>query len=269
MPEEFNNQTLTDNITYLLKELDKKIGEFEAEVGVSPGYISRISKDGGSKPGIDFIINAASALRISIDLLLKHNLTHLTPNEKYLIPFLEKLSEDTLEDKLDWNTETSSWLNRGETDLNGNPTHPLFISDTFMSTDENGFPEEVTNIVFDSHTYGRSTTIEGNCFNVRLKNGAVLYLMNVSDSEDIFNLGESGKEIWMVVPYSKPHFLVSSKGSTSIAGLVDSLYTLVDYQMKKPRVKKEIKYVIDAYMKDDLSDDDSNDSVDDDDIPFN
>jgi len=269
MPEEFNNQTLTDNITYLLKELDKKIGEFEAEVGVSPGYISRISKDGGTKPGIDFIMNAASVLRISMDLLLKHNLTNLTPNEKYLIPFLEKLSEDTLEDKLDWNTETSVSLNRGEADINGNPLHPLFSCETFLEGESKGFSQRTAKVMFVSNTYAKSTTIDGNCYNVRLKNGAVLYLMNVAEGDDIFTFGESAKEIWMVVPYSKPHFLVSSKGSTSIAGLVDSLYTLVDYQMKKPRVKKEIKYVIDAYMKDDLSDDDSNDSVDDDDIPFN
>lgn len=261
MPEEFNNQILTDNITCLLREHDKKIGEFEAEVGVSPGYISRISKDGGTKPGIEFIMNAARELKISMDLLLKHNLTNLTPNEKYLVPFLEKLSEDTLDDKLDWNTETAVTLNSEEADMHGNPLHPLFNNVTFVEEDS-GLLQRAERVMFVSNTYDRSTTIDGNCYNVRLKNGTVLYLMNVVESDDIFTYGESAKEIWMIVPNNKPHFLVGSKGTTSIAALVDSLYTIVDYQMKKPRVKKEIKYVIDAFMKDDLSDDDVKD-------PFN
>ena len=195
--------------------------------------------------------------------------THLTPNEKYLIPFLEKLSEDTLEDKLDWNTETSASLNSGESDMNGNPIHPLFSYETFLDEDGKGLSQRIAKVMFVSNTYDRRTTIDGNCYNVRLKNGVVLYIMNVAEGDDIFTFGESAKEIWMVVPYSKPNFLVGSKGSTSIAGLVDSLYTVVDYQMKKPRVKKEIKYVIDAFMKDDLRDDDLKDSVDEDDVPFN
>ena len=153
--------------------------------------------------------------------------------------------------------------------MNGNPIHPLFSYETFLDEDGKGLSQRIAKVMFVSNTYDRRTTIDGNCYNVRLKNGVVLYIMNVAEGDDIFTFGESAKEIWMVVPYSKPNFLVGSKGSTSIAGLVDSLYTVVDYQMKKPRVKKEIKYVIDAFMKDDLRDDDLKDSVDEDDVPFN
>ena len=49
---EFNKQLMLDNISFLLKESEKKIGELESEAGVSAGYISRISKEGNTKPGI-------------------------------------------------------------------------------------------------------------------------------------------------------------------------------------------------------------------------
>ena len=52
MSVEFNKQLMLDNISFLLKEFGKKIGELEAEAGVSPGYISRISKDGPSRVSI-------------------------------------------------------------------------------------------------------------------------------------------------------------------------------------------------------------------------
>ena len=45
MSKEFNKQQMLDNITFFLQEFSKKIGELETEAGVSPGYISRITKD--------------------------------------------------------------------------------------------------------------------------------------------------------------------------------------------------------------------------------
>ena len=51
MTEEFNKKIMLDNISFLLNESGKKIGELETEAGVSTGYISRISKDEKTKLG--------------------------------------------------------------------------------------------------------------------------------------------------------------------------------------------------------------------------
>ena len=110
MEQKFNKTIIFDNIAFMLKESGKKIGELETEAGVSLGYISRMSKEGNAKPGIDFIMKTAEALNVSVDTLLRVDLSSLTATEKYLISFLEKLVKDTFDDKLDWQTETAGWM---------------------------------------------------------------------------------------------------------------------------------------------------------------
>lgn len=128
MAEQFNAEVLFDNIDFLIKSENRKIGEVESEAGVSAGYISRTSKDGGSRPGIDFIMNIAKVLHVSIDTLLKVDISSLTPTERYLISFLEKLEHDTVHDLLDWERVSAESLNNIETDQNGIANHPCLIS---------------------------------------------------------------------------------------------------------------------------------------------
>lgn len=257
MTNEFNKQLMLDNISFLLKEFGKKIGELETDAGVSPGYISRISKEGNTKPGIEFIMKVADSLNTSMDTLLNVDLAELTPTERYLVSFLEKLNNNTLDDKLDWNRESADRLNRAETDINGNPDHPLLSYETFYEEGEDDYPNEVSRVVFVSNAFDCRTYINGDCFYLRLKNGSILYLMNISKSVHKVNDPDAfAKEIWMYTPGTGANFLCSNRDTSSLAALVDKLYTTVSERMKHPRIKQEFQYVIDAFMKDDVSDDD-------------
>jgi len=257
MNSEFNKQLMLDNISFLLKESEKKIGELEAEAGVSAGYISRISKEGNTKPGIEFIMKVASSLNTSIDTLLNVDLAGMTPTERYLASFLEKLNKDTLDDKLDWNRESADSLNRAETDINGNTDHPLLSYETFYEEGECEYPDEVSRVVFVSHSFDCRTFINGDCFNLRLKNGTILYLMTISKSVHRVNDPNAfAKEVWMYTPGTGKNYLCSNIDNSPLAALVDHLYTTVSERMKHPRIKQELQYVIDAFMDDDVSDDD-------------
>ena len=263
MEETFNKKILFDNIAFMLKKTGKKIGELESEAGVSPGYISRASKEGGAKPGIDFILKAADALNVSIDTLLRVDMSRLTPTEQYLISFLEKLTKDTLDDKLDWKRESAGYLNeRLEADKNGYCDHPLFSLETFMEEGETKYPEEVTGIVFISRSFDVHTYIEDDCFNLRMKNGTVLYIMNISKSvyreEDA---DAHAKEMWMCPRRGEKQFLCSTKDATEIGSLVESLYAAVSEFTKQPKMNKDIKAVIDAFMDDDMEDDEDPDAL--------
>lgn len=259
MGEEFNKKMLFDNISYLIKKREMKIGELESEAGVSPGYISRTSKDGGAKPGIDFIMKAATALNVSVDTLLRVDLASLTSTEQYLISFLEKLVADTMNDKLDWNRESAEALNyRLETDMNGNCDHPLFSQEKFLEQGETEYPDEVIRTVFISKAFDVHTYIQGDCFNLRMKNGAYLFLMDISNNT--YREGDSAafaKEIWMC-PAKGPvkQFLCSTKDISEISALINELYQAVSENAKHPKVSKEVKDAIDAFMRDDLEDDD-------------
>lgn len=267
MEKEFNKQVLLDNIAFFLKERNKKIGELENEAGVSPGYISRISKEGSAKPGVDFVYNVAAALNVSIDTLLNVPMADITPTERYLISFLEKLKADTAADKLDWERESKDFLDQLTPGYDMDCGHPLFAYREFNEEGESGYPEEARRVVFASHSFDVHTAINGDCFNLRLKNGTYVYLMNVSKSvyrttdKDAFAL-----EVWMWSERNYLQFLCSDRYNAPLAGAIHDLYsTIIDFA-KHPKVKNNLKYVIDAFMRDDLSDDPP--PPRDDDLPF-
>lgn len=276
MSFEFNKSLLIDNIEYLLKERNKRVGELEAEIGVSAGYISRISKEGGSKPGIDFIAHVAAALNVSIDTLLTVPLTDITPTEKYLISFFEKLIQDTTSDRLDWEKESAKYLNNLEPEPGEDYVrHRLFSIQNVTLMNQSGNPENLECVVFTSDSFGNNTYIADDCFYLQMKNNARLYLMNIALQEnyDIPIITNSDViEVWMWVPNDGAQFICSTDNSLVLATLVENLYQTVYEFSKHPKLKRDLKAVIDAFMVDDFSADDkkSDNAVieDDDDLPF-
>lgn len=261
----FNKALCFSNIRELLRQNpDVKIGQIEKEAGVRLGYMSRLEKEGNTaEPSMEFIVSAAKLLKVSIDTLISVDLTGFTPTEQYIVNFFDKLKSDTLQDKLDWNRESAFNLNRMEADIDENIYHPLFSKETFFEETECDYPEEVTRIVFNSKTFGPHTYIAGDCFNLRLKNGTTLYLMDIEKSVHRTNdVSAFSKEAWMYVPYKGSQLLVTSQDDTPVAPLLEVLFSVVKQRMEHPKVNKDVMYAIDSFMKNDLDDDITND------IPF-
>ena len=255
----FDKYICFSNIRELLKEGKVKIGQIEKDAGCQPGYMSRLDKpDNTSDPSIEFVVTAAKTLGVSLDSLIFIDLAKLTPTEKYLVNFLEKLNTDTLADKLNWNRETADKLNRYEADMNGYVDHPLFSLETFYEEGECEYPEEVTRIVFTSSSFGVGTAIDGDCFNLKMKNGSYLYLMDICKSvHKVGDLSAFAKEIWMYTPGSGNHLLACNKDATMLSFFVDPLFATVKERMKHPKIKKELQEVIDAFLQhDDVGEDD-------------
>lgn len=256
----FNKTLCFSNIRELLRQnSDVKIGQIEKEAGIRLGYMSRLEKEGNTaEPSMEFIVTAAKLLKVSIDTLISVDLTGLTPTEQYIVSFFDKLKSDTLKDKLDWNRETAFNLNRMESDINGCVYHPLFAEETFYEETECEYPEEVTRIVFNSKTFGPRTYICGDCFNLRLKNGTTLYLMDIEKS--VHRTGDASafaKEAWMSVPHKGCQLLVASQDDTPVAPLLEVLFSTVKERMEHPKVNNDVMYAIDSFMKDDIEDDDT------------
>lgn len=254
----FNKALCFSNIRELLRQKPNvKIGQIEKEAGIRLGYMSRLEKEGNtSEPSMEFIVTAAKLLKVSIDTLISVDLTGLTPTEQYIISFFDKLKADTLQDRLDWNRESAFNLNRIEPDYNGVIYHPLFAEETFYEETECEYPEEVTRIVFNSKTFGPHTCINGDCFNLRLKNGTTLYLMDIEKSVHRINDPFAfAVEAWMYVPHRGSQLLVASQDDTPVAPLLETLFSVVKERMEHPKVNNDVMYAIDSYMKDDMADD--------------
>lgn len=267
MDGQYDGRLLFKNIDYLIKQQKRKIGEVETEAGVSAGYISRTSREGGSKPGIDFLMGVAKVLGVSLDTLLTVDLSALTSTDAYLLSFLTKLNDDTARDLLIWDREFAVNLNELTYDENGYVAHPLF---------QLGVPWELADgskdldVKFCSNSFCLNTTINGDCYNIRLKNGARLYVMNI---EQAFapsgeNPHDTAKEIWITMDGHEPKFLCSDWRGAHLASMVDTLYTTIQESFRRPQIGQDYRYIIDAFMKGDMKDDTSTFGPKDDDMPF-
>ncbi|MGO5072026.1 hypothetical protein [Roseburia faecis] len=268
----FDKRICFSNIRFLLAENpDIKVGQIEREANVRLGYTARLEKpDNTAEPSVEFIVSAAKLLGVSLDSLLNVDMQELTPTEKYLATFVEKLKKDTLEDKLEWNVEYENQLNHPECDINGNPNHNILNLETFMEEGETGYPEEVTRTTFNSHSFGPNTWFDGDSFNLRMKNGSFLYILSIEKSlHDTRDLSAFVKEIWMYSPGSGLQFLMASNDGTPLACLVEPLYNVVKTQSRHPKLKKGVKSVIEAFMNDDLEDDPDPFPFDNGNLPFN
>lgn len=257
MPTDFDRTLFFDNISYLIKKNNLKIGEIEDSAGVSAGYISRASKDEKSKPGVEFVMKIAELLQINVDTLLRANLTNTTPTEKYLMSFLGKLNSDTVADNLNWVRESKVELNRLYGNEYGDTGHPLFKVCTFDESNDYGeFVGEVTQVVFASHNFECQTGIYKDCYSLRMKNGTLLHMMNIFKvCASISDPDAFAIEIWMTPLKQEPQFLCDNKGEATISSLIDGLYTTVSENMRHPKIDKNLQYVIDAFMQNDMEDD--------------
>ena len=92
----FDKNRCLNNIYFLVKEKNLKIGDLEAGAGVSIGYISRLNKDDSkATPSIEFLVSVADKLDVTIDALIQYDYTTPTASERYVMDFLDRLIQKT------------------------------------------------------------------------------------------------------------------------------------------------------------------------------
>lgn len=254
----FDKYLLFQNIREMMRRTDVKLGQIEKEAGCQPGYMSRLEKtDSSTDPTAEFIVTASQLLGVSVDVLLQVTISYLTDNELYMIKFLEKLIRDTASEKLNWVKDPLYALKEIYESEDGRIGHPLFESyqDTAIDSGNNSYMATYT--YFPSETFGRKTEIAGDCYHLDLKNNATLYFMYVMEAGSRDD--EEGKcafELWMHNKKDGASFLCSDEtGHLMIVKLVFNLWMAIEQYMSRPRINKNHKSIIDAFMNDDLSDD--------------
>lgn len=263
----FDKYLLFQNIRELMKDTEIKLGQIEKEAGCQPGYMSRLDKtDSATDPSAEFIVTASQILGVSVDVLLNVTIKYLTDSERYMIRFLEKLIRDTVGEKLGWVKEPLYSLQDIYEDEDGRLWHPLFDSYQATGINSGGNAYQTTQFYFPSEAFGRKTEIAGDCYHLELKNNATLYFMYVkeegsADDEE----GKSAFELWMYNKKSGASFLCGDHaGKLFVTKLVFNLWMAIEQYMTRPRMNKDHKSIIDAFMNDDLTDD----SVSSDELPF-
>lgn len=265
--KDFDSQIFFDNLNFLLNEQEMRIGQFEVDAGVKPGYISKMSKNTNAKPGIDFIMRSADQLVVTLDCLLNTNIRALNLTERYLLRFFEKMMQDTHGRKLEWQVEHAEDLQNLRCDDEFN--NCLLQETPIYLPTASDYPQVDYRMVFRSNTYKDSTQIAGDCYNLRLKNGVMFYLMSVCLEENVTELKDYGTvyEAWMYNPQDRTaKFLASSVPKNKLEEEIKAVYRAVAEYSRSPKLPKGISSAIEAFLNDDFEDDKFN--LTDEDIPF-
>ena len=121
----FDKRRFLDNVYYLAKLRDIKIGALEAKANLSIGYLARLNKDDNkSVPSIEVLVSFAEILKVSMDSLISCDLESMSGTDKYVCRFLDKLIFDTTNNQHIWTKEDASILHATERGAE----HPLLKS---------------------------------------------------------------------------------------------------------------------------------------------
>lgn len=100
---EFDNSFLVNNINYLTKKNDLRIGDLEKLLGISAGYISRTAKENsGKKLSVDVVWKVAKLFEVDIRALLGADLQIPNSNSEMAAKFLQKVYKQTEEGLIEW-----------------------------------------------------------------------------------------------------------------------------------------------------------------------
>ena len=120
----FDSKKCINNIYYLIKDRNMKIGDVEKEVGVSTGYFSRLSKeDNQASPSMETLCALADLLGVSLDSLAFLDLTEMGYQDRLVSDFILKVIEMTVASNLLW---TKQDMANVEVDISNFNKHPLF-----------------------------------------------------------------------------------------------------------------------------------------------
>jgi len=103
---DFDKTILINNISFLLKKYDMRMGDLEQILKISSGYISRIAKPGSDKKlSIDIVWKIARVFTINLIDLLETDISIPMSNTDLISKFLVKLSEQTRENSIEWTVD--------------------------------------------------------------------------------------------------------------------------------------------------------------------
>lgn len=221
-----NNKIFLDNVYFLIRQHQLKIGEFEKEIEVSNGYMSRLNKDSTTMPTLDMVQRIADYFQVSIDVLLKEKMNCLSDSEKKMIDFVGKLIIDVISNNIVWSVE---------------PSYSFY---------ENNNDDNIISYIYKEHENINLNVPEDGIYATKI-NDAKLVILNVMDMKDIDSYE---CEDWYEM------FIVFEDGTyeniyhpTEVHSILDEkmleLYHLISINISKIKISKKAEDIINKYIK--------------------
>lgn len=249
----FDKNRIIENIYFLAKEKGLKMGDIEKNAGVSPGYLSRINKsDSTSIPGIDLMYYIAQQLGVSVDTLLTAHYEQLTKADKYALDFIQKVIDDTREEKLDWEQLSTFQM---QTDIELVHMYGVFEHEEYLEYDPASIDMGTIckRPCFVSGFYEEGTTkVVGNGYIADIMNEARIYLMAIEhiESQDTKEQRVQAYELYVEMEDGSVEGICNSNMvNHEISMLMGQLYETLEELYSHVKLSKSVKNLLDMYMQ--------------------
>lgn len=252
MPE-FDKKLCMNNIYYLVKKRNLKIGDIESKAEISPGYFSRINKeDSKTNPSIEVLCSVAEQLSISLDSLISVDFSALTPDESYVLKFLEALKDSVNKHKDSWEKEILKKI-LNYSDINTPLYHPMLC----LSTDNY---DDYVSAYYRSDFYPeRSMRLLDDIYYLPVSFNETIFLSSTVMLEDRENdLVESkGYELYLKGPNKKVSTICCAYEEIypTFYTMLESLFNSIKEAVSRTSISDEVRGFLSSYMKNKQDDD--------------
>ncbi len=254
MPE-FDKKLCLNNIYYLTKERNIKIGDLETNAKVSTGYFSRLNKeDNKTNPSIDALCLVAEQLSVSIDSLINIDFSALTPDESFVLKFIETLKANISNHRDSWEKDSLHHIIHYDESI---PVHhPLLKpkANSYFSNDDE--------LDYESLFYPeRPITLIDDVFYLNINCNDTLFLSSTAGlTNDTFMYEESGYELYIKSVKSISTICCAyEKTCPLFFNALTGLYNLIKDATSRTNISSNVRKLMDTYMSH---------SSDMDDLPF-
>ena len=238
---EFEKDKLMRNINFLIKRKNIKIGELETELGVSTGYLSRLSKsDNDTVPNIDLIWKVAQKLEVSIDSLVGGDFDSSNDNLLFIINFLHSLIEDTDQHGCEW--EKFSTYDKLQEKYGFSPL-PM-IKGKLMVLDKDGTSNKNQFESLYNTKINLATTEDNFCALVSSLGCLFLFRLETDEKESVYELYvvEDGMDE-QVIPICS-----TLQNEGALEPTIKDLYNCFDRHERDIKISEEARKLITQYM---------------------
>ena len=269
---EFDKTLFLNNINYLARKNHMKKGDLEKKLGVSSGYISRISKkSNGVAAGVDFVKKVADVFGISVDVLISVDLSAMNDNDLYVLNFIKCLERKTESREVFWEKIEPREIReviKGERD----DFFPFFVD--APEPEKLPFeydPNENIRQVYDSYFLGPILVQDGRkpfialpWYKLKLDENSTLYLtqmylrLNETDYEKVIELNIDTLEYYEEYDeyggssgykHNRTSLCCDEVSNDDIYNAIHSLQRTIQNHQNDIRITQDVKKTLDIFMK--------------------
>ena len=221
-----NNKIFLDNVYFLIREHQLKIGEFEREIEVSNGYLSRLNKDSTTMPTLEVVQKIAGYFNVGIDTILKVKMNQLSPSENKMIEFVEKLIREVSNNAINWTITPTSYFYEESKEKN------------------------IITYLYEQHCLENMKIIENGIYLAHIDNvRIVLVNIHTSSCETFYNYDECYEMYMLFEDGTFENIYRPADFHSILDDKIYELYHLISINMSKVVISSQAVSIIDNYLK--------------------